>query len=512
MKSITSTLARDGKNKSPWQSGLANLADTLNYNSEKIYDCLIVGGGITGITAALLLQQSGKNTIITEARTIGFGTTGGTSAHINTFADTTYTEAESAFGEDGAKLFAGAVNDGLGIISDNVKRYNIDCDYAIKPGYVYAEDDDQEKQLQDLFDGTTKVGVAIKYVDKVHVPIPYQKAVELDGQAQFHPLKYLTALAEEYLKAGGIILENTFIDNVESKDDVHIANPDKESIKAKSVIYATHMPLGINLFNAECAPYRSYVLGVKLKNDADYPDALVYDMQEPYHYFRTHSVEGQPLLIVGGNDHKTGHDNPEQAFADLESYVRQYYNVASVDYKWSSQYYVPVDGFPYVGQIPLHAKGIYCATGYNGNGMMLGSISAAILTDIILEKDNPYAELFSTKRVKPVDGFMEFVKENADAAYRFVADRFKIENTESLDVIKPGNGQVVECDGKKVAAYRDDDGTIHAVSPVCTHTKCIVHWNGGEKSWDCPCHGARFDVDGNVLNGPAMHNLEKIDL
>jgi glycine/D-amino acid oxidase-like deaminating enzyme/nitrite reductase/ring-hydroxylating ferredoxin subunit len=509
MNNNASTLARDGQQPSPWQHGLSGSGNAPTFAAGVIYDCLIVGGGITGLTAALRLQQAGKNTILAEAYTIGFGTTGGTSAHINTFADTSYTDAESAFGEEGAKLFAGVVNGGLAIIKENVAQYEIGCDLEEKPGYIYAETEEEVKQLEDIYKGTQKVGVSAAFTNEVPTPGEYKKALILSGQAQFHPLKYIKALAEEYVKAGGTLLELTRVDDIESNDGIHTVK--SLNIAATSVIYATHMPPGINNLNLRCAPYRSYVLGIKLNGDA-YPNALIYDMQEPYHYTRTHIIDGQPLLIVGGNDHKTGHDDPEKAFADLEAYVRKYYNVASVDYRWSSQYYVPVDGLPYVGQIPERADGIYCATGYNGNGMMLGSISGAILSDLVCGKENPYADLLSIKRLKPIDGFVEFVKENADVAYHFVADRLSVHETESLKSLQPGSGEVVEFEGKKVAAYRDEAGEIHALSPVCPHMKCIVSFNPEEKSWDCPCHGARFDINGTVITGPAMHNLEKVEI
>jgi glycine/D-amino acid oxidase-like deaminating enzyme/nitrite reductase/ring-hydroxylating ferredoxin subunit len=508
-KDSTPLLARDGNEISPWQALAAvNLADTTRSTSE-IYDCLIIGGGITGVTAALQLQQAGQRTLLVEAYTIGFGTTGGTSAHINTFADTTYQEAESAFGSDGAKVFAEAINEGFELIGNQVKKYRIDCDFESKTGYLYAEDEDQVKQLDDIYKGAASAGVAVNYTDAVPTPVEFKKALAFPGQAQFHPLKYLQGLQKEYLKAGGIIREHTRVENIDSADGVHVAKTTGQDIRTRKMIYATHMPPGITVFNFNCAPYRSYVIGVKLTNDS-YPDGLVYDLQEPYHYVRSHVINGEQLLLVGGNDHKTGHADTERAFAGLEKYVRQYYPVSSVAYRWSAQYYVPADGLPYVGQVPFQAEGIYTATGFNGNGMMLGSISGKILADLVLGKANAYAELFSTTRIKPVDSFSEMVKENADAAYHFIADRFNIQETDSLKQLSPGTGKVLEIDGAKVAAYCDDEGVIHALNPVCTHAKCIVGWNAAEKSWDCPCHGARFDVDGQVLTGPAGQNLEMI--
>ncbi|MET3499197.1 glycine/D-amino acid oxidase-like deaminating enzyme/nitrite reductase/ring-hydroxylating ferredoxin subunit [Mucilaginibacter rubeus] len=500
-------LKRDGTRNSPWQSLSSSAARVRP--EDKIYDCLIVGAGITGMTAALLLQKAGKATIITEAHNIGFGTTGGTSAHINTFADTTYSEAESAFGEEGAQGFADAINEGFELIKTNVDIYGIKCDYEPKTGYLYAENEDEVKMLDDIYQGATKVGVPVKYTDEVPTPIPFQKALAFDGQAQFHPIKYLKGLLKAYLEAGGTLLENTLVEKIVTEDEIHNVQAGENKIRAKNVIYATHMPPNINVLNFECAPYRSYVLAVKL-HSGKYPDGLIYDCQEPYHYVRTHVIDGQELLLIGGLDHKTGHEEPEKAFGDLEKYARKYYNVSSVKYRWSSQYYVPVDGLPYIGRMPLAANGIYCATGYNGNGMMLGSVAAQILADLVSGKGSKYEKLFNPGRIKPIDGFSEFVKENADVAYHFVADRLNIKSTDSLNRLKPGTGKVVEVDGNKIAAYRDDDGTIHALSPVCTHAACIVSWNSEEKSWDCPCHGARYDIDGNVLTGPATKGLTRI--
>jgi glycine/D-amino acid oxidase-like deaminating enzyme/nitrite reductase/ring-hydroxylating ferredoxin subunit len=507
---MSATIERDGKLESPWQHGLPNVVSTKPGKiTETVYDCLVIGGGITGLTTALLLQKAGKNVMLAEANTIGFGTTSGTSAHINNFADTTYKEAESAFGKEGAKLFANAISEGFAIIKKNIADYKIDCDYEDKIAYVYAEDDKQVDQLTALYDDLAQVDIPADFVDEVPIPVPFKNAVKIEGQAQFHPLKYLQALQKNYLAAGGNLLEHTLITKVSTEDDVHTAESAQVTLRAKSIVYATHMPPNINVFNLECAPYRSYVLGVKLGNDK-YPDALIYDLEDPYHYFRTHTIDGQKLLIAGGNDHKTGHEEPDKVFADLENYVRKYFSVSSVKYGWSSQYYIPADGLPYIGQMPLTAKGIYCATGFNGNGMMFGSVAGKILSDLIINGDSVYQALFDPCRIKPIDGFKEFVTENADVAYHFVTDRFGIAESDSLKRITPGTGKLVEVDGKKVAAYHDEDGIIHALNPTCTHMGCIVGWNPEEKSWDCPCHGARFDIDGKVLTGPATINLAQI--
>lgn len=503
------TILRDGGCVSPWQLITEKPGIADEPNQPTVYDCLVIGAGITGLTAALLLQSQGKRTVIAEAHTVGFGTTGGTSAHINTFADASYKDVESDFGEKNAELFARAIGESIELIKENIRSYQVECDFEEKPGYVYAESEEQAKELDDIYQASLRAGVNVSHSQHAPTPVPHQRALQFGGQAQFHPLKYLQGLQKAYLAAGGIILEHTLIEKLTSENDMHIAMP--ANIRARNVIYATHMPPNINVFNFKCAPYRSYVIAVKLEG-ANYPDALIYDMQEPYHYVRTHVIDGQPLLLIGGNDHKTGHEVRENSFHELEKYARKYYDISSIDYKWSSQYYVPVDGLPYVGQLPLADKGIYCATGYNGNGMMLGSISGKILSDMVLGRENIYADLFSPSRIKPVAGFTEFVAENADVAYHFVADRLAIASADTFSQIAPDSGEVLEIDGKKIAAYRDKDGVVHALSPVCTHAGCIVSWNNAEKTWDCPCHGARYDIDGTVLTGPATKKLQAVAL
>jgi glycine/D-amino acid oxidase-like deaminating enzyme/nitrite reductase/ring-hydroxylating ferredoxin subunit len=503
-------LLRDGFAVSPWQTEASPVFTGPAVSTGITYDALIIGGGITGVTTAMLLQSAGKKCLLVDGHNIGFGTTGGTSAHINTFADTPYKDVESGFGKDGAKLFADAIKEGLAIIKGNVQRFGIDCDFEEKKGYVYAEEEQQVSELNELYEGCLNVGVDTLYTGDAPTPVPYIKALVVNGQAQFHPLKYLTALALRYIAEGGCVLEHTMVNTVKSDSDLHLVSAGGMVLKARNVVYATHIPPGITAFSFRCAPYRSYVLGVKLRNDS-YPDALVYDMQEPYHYFRTHEIDGQKYLIAGGNDHKTGHEDPTKAFADLEAYVRKYYLVDSVKFKWSSQYYVPADGLPYIGLMPGKSAGIYCATGYNGNGMMLGSVAARILADLVLGIGNRYKELFDPGRLKPLAGLKEIVTEGADVVYQFFASRFSAGETSFLTDIGYDQGKVIELDGKKLAVYRDGEGRIHALNPVCTHAGCVVSWNGEEKSWDCPCHGARYSVDGVVLNGPADKGLQKID-
>lgn len=502
---------RDGANTSIWEVADHPTNIYSTFRKDEIYDTLIVGGGITGLSTALLLREHGQKCLLVEAHTIGFGTTGGTTAHLNTFLDATYPEIDSDFGEGASKQMAKASKDVISMIQKNIETYGIDADFEYKEAYLYSQNDKETDELMDILKSSQAAGLEVNPSKKNGLPIPFEKAIRFEKQAQFHPIKYILGLAKAFKNLGGEVLENTFVSSSEKIDGIHLVNTSSGEIRAKHIVYATHIPPGINILSLRNAPYRSYVLGVKLE-DAQYPDALCYDMQEPYHYFRTHVIDGQRYLIAGGEDHKTGHAEPEEAFLNLENYLNSYFQISEVSFKWSSQYYVPVDGLPYVGQLPGGDEGIFVATGFNGNGMILGSLSAQIISDQILGKENEFSKLLSPSRLKPVSGFSSFVKENADVAYHFLADRFGAEELQSISAMPKDTGNLVEIDGGKVAVYKDPDGELTALSPICTHAGCIVHWNQSEKSWDCPCHGGRFSVKGKVLTGPPRKDLQQIGI
>ncbi|MFP5080842.1 FAD-dependent oxidoreductase [Pedobacter sp. JCM 36344] len=510
MKNTEHINSRDSYTQSPWQVADVESISKADTDFPPTYDVIIVGAGITGITTALMLQKAGKQCVVIEAGTVGYGTTGGTTAHLNTFFDATYAAIETDFGEEAAKLTASSGKESFAMIKDFIDLYHIECDFEYKGAYLFSETEKETKQLTELLEATRKAGInVIEYQDN-GVPVPFQKAIHFIDQGQFHPLKYTYALTSEFVKLGGVILENSFVEETKSENYGHIAKIGNQSLVAKSLVWATHVPPGITPFSFSCAPYRSYVLGIKLKNDA-YPTGLSYDMQEPYHYFRTHEIKGQKYLIVGGEDHKTGHEDPKRAFENLEAYANKYYRVESVSYRWSSQYYVPVDGLPYIGLL-TGSDNTYVATGFNGNGMIFGTLSAKIISDQILDVENKYADLYSPLRIKPIAGFSEFIKENADFVWHFVADRFGAEELESLKDLQREKGIIVELQGEKVAIYKDENGKVTALSPICTHAGCTLAFNDAEKSWDCPCHGGRFDINGKVLTGPPTKNLVQIQI
>lgn len=504
-------ISRDGTLVSLWQDSMNPYRSKNRIDHDAIYDIAIVGGGITGISTGLLLQNAGKKCILLEAANLGFGTTGGTTAHLNTLLDTPYTTIIKNFGKENARLVKQAVGEAIGLIKKNISDYGIDCAFRETDAYLFSQNEEQQQELQEIYEACTELGLDIEFAGSIPVAIPFGKAVRIKHQAKFHPLQYIYALARAFEEAGGTIVQHCRVTDVKQNEWVEIQT-EAGSLKSSQLIYATHIPPGINLLNLRCAPYRSYAIAVELEND-NYPEGLVYDMYDPYHYYRSQQVNGKTWLIAGGEDHKTGHDeNTESHFLKLESHLQRYFSVKEISYKWSSQYFEPVDGLPYIGHLPGHPENIFVATGYGGNGMTYSSVAALLLTDMILNRDSAYIKLFDPNRIKPIAGFSNFIKENADVVKQLVGKWFSKEKIQQLADLAPGEGKLIRFEGQPIALYKDEDGSLHAVDPVCTHMKCTVSWNTSEKTWDCPCHGTRYSFDGKLLTGPATTDLEKIEL
>ncbi len=502
-------MTRDGFLQSIWQAEVQTYIPINAWDKQMIYDAIIIGGGITGLTTAFLLQAKGKKCILCEAANIGFGSTGGTTAHLNTMLDTTFNEAESDFGEENASLLADSAKEAISLIEALSIEHKIDCDFKYTNGYLFSQNQAETKQLGEIIEASKRAGIQIDWTDDIPIAIPIDQACKFGSQAQFNVGKYLLGLAAAFEKAGGTILQNSRVNEISKANDIHDISTPFGKIRAINVVYATHIPPGINIFSFKCAPYRSYAMAFTIK-DGNFPSGLVYDMEEPYHYFRTYNSNNKKYIIAGGFDHKTGHqDNTEYCFTQLEAYLRKYFDIDAIEYKWSSQYYVPVDGLPYIGPMP-GGDNTYVATGFNGNGMIFGTLSGKIITDAILNIDNSYAKLFSPSRIKPIAGFADFVKENADVVSQFVKGRFSYEQIESLSDLARGEAKIVEWENEKIALYKDEDGKIWGVSPVCPHAKCIVSWNNAEKTWDCPCHGGRYSYNGTLLTGPAKTGLSPV--
>jgi len=502
---------RDGANISLWQNTSEAFTPGRQLVPDQNYDVVIAGGGITGVNTALILQQAGLRCVLIEAHTLCFGTTGGTTAHLNTLLDTPYNTIANNFGKENANLVALATRNAIALVKNNIIKYKIDCNFEEASAFLFSQNEDQTKELESIRKATVEAGLAADYTDTIPVPVKFDRALRVNNQGKFHPVRYVLSLAKAFEEAGGTIVQHCRVLDTDNTDPL-VVKTEAGDVHANWLIYTTHIPPGVNLLHLRCAPYRSYAMAVKLA-DGNYPADLAYDMYDPYHYYRTQTIDGEQYLIAGGEDHKTAHaENTNAPFIKLESHIRTNFNVQEIAYRWSSQYFEPADGLPYIGHLPGNPGKILVATGFGGNGITYSHVAAQLLSDMVLEKENEYIDLFDPNRIKPVAGFTNFVKENIDVAKELITGFFTKEKIHELADIAPGEGKIVRIEGHTVALYKDEAGEVHALNPRCTHLKCTVSWSLTEKCWECPCHGARYDANGKVLTGPADRNLEKIIL
>lgn len=470
-------------------------------------DVAIIGAGFTGLTAGVLLSKAGVSVAVLEAHRVGRGDSGLTTAHLTAALDARYQHLISKFGEEQARRAASSQTAAIAHIAEMISTYNIDCDFERVPAYYFAERARDRTKIEDEYRASMKVGLSCRFVEDLPLPFRADCGVLYEAQAQLHPRKYLNALAEILLQYNGYIFERTRVLDVRDRDPVRLTTEVGE-VRAKAVIVATHTPVNTLVrLHTKQAAYRSYVLGIERKGHVEFPPGLFFDTADPYHYLRRHPVEEGDWVIAGGADHKVGQEpDTRRPFAVLEEYCRTRLGEHVIRKMWSGQVFETIDGLPYIGELDAHT---YVATGYSGNGVTHGTAAAILLSDLILGRENPWAELYEPKRMKPLASAKRFVVENTNVAKHLIADRWKAEE-ESLFEVERGEGMIIEQSGKKLAVYRDPQGALSVCSATCTHLGCIVQWNGAEKSWDCPCHGSRFDTDGEVLEGPAVRALERV--
>ena len=472
-------------------------------------DVAIVGAGITGLTAATLLKKAGLTVAVIEAGRVAEGVSGYTTAHITEALDRSCVQLVKDFGEDGARLATESGREALSRIAAFVRDESLDCNFARIPGFQYTENPETMSEFEEERKAATSIGSKMTLTRTVPLPFKVEGALRFDRQAQLHPRSYLLPLAHAIPGKGSHVFERSRVVDVEDGEPCRVITA-QGTVTARHVIVATHAPFKNVLLQTKIASYRSYVLALRLKAGEEPPLGLFWDTEDPYHYLRSHTTDEGSLLIVGGEDHKTGQDDDTtKRFEALLAFAVARFKVSSVQYRWSAQVIEPVDGLPFIGR-DQGAAHVYVATGYSGTGMTFGTLAAMINTDLILDRKNPYQELYDPGRFKAKASIVDFVKENVDYPVHLVKDRLKGPTATSLADVANGEGKIVELAGQKTAVYRDDHGLLHAVSPVCTHMGCLVGFNPAEKTWDCPCHGSRFDKDGKVLNGPATTPLESM--
>lgn len=480
-------------------------------------DVCIVGAGIAGMSTAYLLAREGKSVVVLDDGPIGGGMTGRTTAHLVNALDDRYFELERLHGEEGARLAAESHTAAINAVEAIVEQEGIKCEFERLDGYLFVPPHDSKRILDDELEAAHKAGLT--YIEKVE-RVPWGlydtgPALRFPRQAQFHPLKYLAGLAKAIKAKGGRIFTETHATAIESGKQARIETKGGGVVTAGAVVVATNTPVNdLIAIHTKQAPYQTYVIGARIPRGS-VPRGLYWDTPDPYHYIRVETVgagaDAYDVLIVGGEDHKTGQqDDANKRFGALERWTRHRFSmIEGIEYRWSGEVMEPIDGLAFIGRNPMDAKNVFIATGDSGNGMTHGTIAGLLLTDLILGRKNSWESIYDPSRVT-LKSLPEFAKENLNVAMQYT-DLVVAGDVESVDEIKKGAGAIISRGLSKVAAYRDPQGELHERSAVCRHLGCIVKWNSLENSWDCPCHGSRYDAMGKVTQGPANSDLAEVE-
>ncbi len=477
-------------------------------------DVCVIGAGIAGLTTAYLLGKQGKKVVVLDDGPIGSGQTRRTTGHLSNALDDRYYEVERVRGKEGARLAAESHTAAIATIERIIKDESIDCDFIRLDGYLFLAPDTKPNELDKELEAAHRAG--LDGVEKIERPaimgFEPGPSLRFPFQGQFHVLKYISGLAKAIEAQGGKIFTSTHVEKIEPGPPAKVHATGGMTVTAGSVVVATNTPIN-DMFSIHTkqAPYLTYAIGARIPRGS-ITLALYWDTTDPYHYVRVERLpEGDDILIVGGEDHKTGQaDDSEARYARLESWAKErFLTMGAVEYKWSGQVMQSMDGLGFIGHNPGDVEHIYIATGDSGMGMTHGTIAGLLITDLILKRENPWIELYDPSR-KPVAAAGDFLRENLNVAGQY-ADWLTGGDVKSVHEIPRGHGAIVRRGLHKVAVYCDDEGTLHERSAVCPHLGCVVSWNSGETTWDCPCHGSRFDRHGTVINGPANVDLAKVE-
>ena len=469
-------------------------------------DVCIVGAGIAGLTTGYLLAKEGKSVIIIDKNSVGQGETVNTSAHLSNEIDATYREIARLHLENGARIAAESHTAAISQIESIVANEDIDCEFARVDGYLFPGANDSEKTLDQELEAAQRAGVSVSKEQTFSFGLVVEPCLRFPQQAQFHPAKYMTGLARAFKRAGGKIYGKTEAKEIKGGETAEVKTAKGRKITAGCVVVATNTPVNDWVaIHTKQAAYRTYVIGMRASK-GPLTRALYWDTSDPFHYVRLQGVGDHEVLIVGGEDHKTGQaDDAEERFDRLEAWTRERFPVAEeVDFRWSGQVVQSIDSLAFIGRNPGD-KNIYVVTGDSGNGMTHGTIAGILLTDLVLARKNEWETLYDPARIS-LRAAPRFAKENLNAVAQY-GDYATAGDVDRVSDIARGTGAVMRDGLKKVAVYRDSEGALHTCSAICPHLGGIVNWNSAETTWDCPCHGSRFDPYGKVLNGPANTGL-----
>ncbi|QNE78670.1 FAD-dependent oxidoreductase [Streptomyces finlayi] len=479
-------------------------------------DVAVVGGGIAGLSTAWELTRAGRRVAVVEADRIASGVTGYTTAKVSALHSLVYDRLRRTRGADAARLYAQSQQDAVERVADIARELGIDCDLERVSAYSYASDSSSRGAVEAEAEAAAEAGLAASYVTATDLPFPVEGAVRLDGQIQFHPRKYLLALAEDLVERGGLVFERSRVTGLSEGTPCRVTTESGRSVTAHDVVVATHYPVFDRaMLFARLSPRREVVVAAPI--DADLaPKGMYITEDEGKRSVRSTPLgDGQRLLIVTGESFTPGTGDAGEAFLRLDTWMHERFPVGPTAYRWAAQDNDPSDTVPLVGPFHIGARHTYVATGFGGWGMTGGVLSGRLLSALVTGTGDtlPWAGLYDPRRLgSTLREAPALLGMQAEVAKHFAGDRLKITHVDSVDAIAPGTGAVVRLNGRRCAVYRDQDGTPQAVSARCTHLGCLVAFNEAETAWECPCHGSRFGVDGAVLQGPAIRPLEPLDV
>lgn len=476
-------------------------------------DICIIGAGVFGLTCAYYLSKLGFKVTVLEKDGIGEKTTGHTTAKITSQHSLFYDYLINSYGKKFASDYLEANENAIKNIKQIIDTEKIKCDFAYQNSYVYTTKKSELEAIKKEVTAVESLGFPCEFVTKTGLPFEIEGAICFNKQAQFHPLKYLYGLFDSISSHGGKIYTNTVVTGVEKDlDSTYLVSTNTNAVRSKFVIVATHYPF-INfpgLYFLKMYQSTSYIIAVDTKKTLF--SGMYINDTSPIFSYRTVKYQGKDLLLIGGGDHKTGQPSCYQdTYGILEQEARKFYPNCEVLYRWNTRDCISLDKIPYIGPYSASMPGIFVGTGFKKWGMTLSNVAANIIVDSICGKENKYAYLFEPSRLKPIKNRDEMKNVLVQSANSLVLDKFKSANM-SFDEIQNNSGSIIEINNEKVGVYKDSDGKIYAVKPICTHLGCLLSWNDVDKTWDCPCHGSRFDYQGKNIYDPAFKNLDTYDI
>ncbi|ERJ12761.1 FAD-dependent oxidoreductase [Haloplasma contractile] len=483
-------------------------------------DLVIVGGGITGITLAYLLKKEQINFTLVDANEFFSKTTAHTTAKITSQHSLIYDELINTFGEDKARLYAESNEQAIDLIESIIKELDIKCNFERLPAYVYTDDESETKKIKKEVEAAKRVGIDASLETDIGLPFDILNAVKFNNQAEFHPLKYLVALLQQIDDGNTPLFEHTLIESLKEEEIEEdgitykkniLTTHQGHEIHAKKVVIASHFPFydGFGLYFTKLIPTRSYIVCAETKRKL--PKGMYISSKKPIRSLRTHKSNDKEYILFAGENHKTGHSpNTEDHYSNLINFGNTHFNITSTPYKWSTQDYYTLDHVPYIGNLTEKHDTIYVATGYGKWGMTNSTVAAILLKDLLTNKDNPWTSLYTPSRATTLESAKNFVAQNLHVAKEFIKGKV---TPGSLNIdLEIDESKVISIKGKSYGAYKDKNGDVYIRDITCTHLGCECMWNQAERTWDCPCHGSRYDYTGKVVDEPALKHLKPLEI